>query len=43
MKNPKASTSVESCHIKETTIVKPGKYHLLVYLKNCIPLLLFSR
>ena len=43
MKNPKASTPVKSCNIKKATIIKPSKYHLLVYLKNGIPFLLFGR
>ena len=41
MKNSKAGTTVESGHIKETAIVEPGKYYLLVYFKYSIPPLLF--
>ncbi len=31
MKNPKASTPVESSRVKEAAIVKPRKYYLLVF------------
>ena len=41
MKNSEASTAIESGHIKETAIVEPGKYHLLVYFKYGITPFLF--
>ena len=40
MKNSEAGTAVESGHVEEAAIVKPGKYHLLVYFKYGIPPLL---
>lgn len=42
MKNSQTSASIKRCHIKESTIMKSGKYHLLIDLENRISLFLLS-
>ena len=43
MKNPQASTAIERSDVKESTVMESGKYYLLIYLKNSVPLLLLCR